>query len=433
VKANQTQTSPRAQLRARAWSRRLLGAGAVGLMLAGAARSDAAGLARPNVVGARAVGLGGAYTAIADDPSAAWHNPSGIVLYGENVVLIDGAIAFTERSYTPDAQSVLGQAGITRKLTESTGPTFVPTIGASTRFGFGKSPATRFAFGFTAYDAYGGSIAYKASDLSPGGKIIGINNTSIIDFELAPTLAYQINEVLSVGAALRIGINSFTVKDTETTLAADLSGEGVGIGASLGVMVKPHPMLQVGAVYRTPLSATISGTSPVAIGSAAPSPQDFTIKITWPQSAGLGVAVTPHRRILISVQGDWTGWSSVQKLDLVVAGAPQPKQMRYRDSWSAHVGLQGAVTRFLVLRLGWSWDSNAVPDYTTRRENIDAAKSTISGGIGLHIWKIFIDAAVEAFLPLKERTVSTSIEGVNETGRYGFAVYTAELGAQIRF
>src|SRR6266511_2885199 len=71
-------------------------------------RAHAAGLSRPSVVGARAIGLGGAFTAIADDPTAAWHNPSVLALYGENVAYLGGELVFTQRTYTPDAQSTLG-------------------------------------------------------------------------------------------------------------------------------------------------------------------------------------------------------------------------------------------------------------------------------------------------------------------------------------
>jgi long-chain fatty acid transport protein len=382
---------------------------------------------------ARAIGLGGAFTAVADDPTAVWHNPAGTALYGENVVYLGSEIIFTGRSYTPDAQSTLGQLGLTKAITENTAPTFIPVIGATTRFGFGKTPATRFAFSLAAYDPYGGSIAFKPSDISVNNKIIGIRSTQILDFELTPTLAYQVTDILSVGAGLRIGINSFSVDDTESVFAANLSGTGVGIGATLGAMVRPHRMVQVGAVYRTPLSASISGTGNVAVGSAPPSAQDFGLRISWPQSTALGIAVMPHRRVLATAQADWTGWSSVQRLDLTVAGINQPKEMRYLDSWAVHVGLQGAISRFLLVRLGWAWDSNAIPDRTVRRENQDAPKSTIAAGIGLHVWKVFIDAAFESFLPLPARVVSTSVANENETGRYAATVFTAELSAQIRF
>lgn len=412
----------------------------VALVMGGVAPKPAwgAGLSRPNVVGARAIGLGGAFTAVADDPTAVWHNPAGTAIWGDNVFYLGGELVFTQRSYTPDAQSPLGQAGVSGKLTETTAPTFIPVIAASTRFGFGKSPPSRFAFSIGAYDAYGGSIRYDRAQLTAMGRVQGIDSTQILDFELTPTLAFQVSDALQLGAGLRIGINQFSVSDTESAFAAKLAGaNGVGIGAILGVMLRPHRLVQIGAVYRTPLSASISGSGELTLGGGMPTRQDFGLHIEWPQSASLGVTVFPHRRLLATVQADWTGWSSVQRLTLEVAGLPQSRQERYMDTYAIHAGVQGVITRFLLLRLGWSIDSNAIPDRTTRRENQDSLKQTLAAGVGVHVWKLFFDAAFEALLPTGARVVATPVPTAtapeNETGRYDARVYSAELSAQIRF
>ena len=425
--------------------KRALALSAVTLLASSLTIRDArgAGLERPNVVGARAIGIGGGYTAIADDPTAVWHNPAGTAMYGDNVGYIGGELVILNRSYTPDAQSPLGQAGITKKITENTGPTFIPVIGASTRFGFGKSAPTRFAFSILAYDAYGGSISYNAADISKTDpstgmlKVQGISSTQITDFEITPTLAYQVSDAFAIGAGLRVGINNFSVNDTESAFATTLSGSGVGLGGILGVMLRPHKLVQIGAVYRTPLSASISGSGPLSVGGGMPSTKDFGLNITWPQSAGLGVTIYPHRRILATVQADWTAWSSIQKLALDLGGLTVPREMRYMDTYAIHAGVQGVITRFLVARVGGALDTNAIPDRTVRRENQDGLKGTVAAGLGVHFWKIFVDAAFELIVPTDGRIVPTPLPSAagpeNETGLYSALIYSAELSAQIRF
>jgi long-chain fatty acid transport protein len=430
--------------------KRALAFGLAALFGFGFAARDArgAGLSRPNIVGARAVGMGGAFTGIADDPTAVWHNPAGTALYGDNVGYVGLEIVAPQRTYTPDASSTLGQAGLTKPILENSAPNTIPVIGFSTRFGFGKSAPTRFAFSLLAYDPYGGSISFKPSDISSTTmidpntgkpKILGLQSTQILDFELTPTLAYQVSDVFSVGAGLRIGINSFSVNDTEAALAATLNGSGVGLGGILGVMLRPHRLVQIGAVYRTPMSVSISGSGPVTIGTGANATknQTFGLDITWPQSAGLGVTVYPHRRLTVSVQADWTAWSSIQTLTVNVAGIPQVKEMRYLDTYAVHAGLQGVITRWLVLRGGAALDSNAIPDRTLRRENQDNLKATVAAGFGLHFWRIFIDGAFELLVPGPARVVSQPLPSMtspeNEPGAYSAVVYTAELSAQIRF
>ena len=202
-------------------------------------------------------------------------------------------------------------------------------------------------------------------------------------------------------------------------------------------MLRPHRLFQVGVVYRTPMSVSISGNGPLTVGTAAPTSTNFGLDITWPQSAGLGVTVFPHRRITLSVQADWTAWSSVQTLTVNLAGLPQVKEMRYMDSYAIHAGVQGVITRFLVLRTGAAFDSNAIPDRTVRRENQDNLKATVAAGFGLHFWKFFIDGAFEVLVPGPARVVSQPLPSAaapeNETGAYSAVVYTAELSAQIRF
>ena len=111
--------------------------------------------------------------------------------------------------------------------------------------------------------------------------------------------------------------------------------------------------------------------------------------------------------------------------------------MRYMDSYTIHAGIQGVITRFLVLRVGGAFDSNAIPDRAVRRENQDNLKGTVAGGFGLHFWKIFVDGAFEVLVPGPARVVPPAQTGVAagdyEAGAYAAVVYTAEVAAQIRF
>jgi long-chain fatty acid transport protein len=401
--------------------------------------AHAAGLGRPNVGGARAVGMGGAFTAVADDPSAVWFNPAGTAFYGDNVVLLGGELVILDRAYSPSANSTLGAAGVSGYIHENTAPQFTPVLGITTRFGFGKQPPTRWALSLAVYSPYGGAISFKPSDI----KNIGISSTTIADVEISPTLAYQVTDVLSIGAGLRIGVGLFNVDDTTTTFHAKTSANGVGVGGVLGVMVRPHWRVQIGAVYRTPLGITMKGSGPLTIGVQPAMNASSSVSITWPQSFGLGVAVWPHRRLQVSVQGDWTGWSSVQRLDVSIGTLPaQTSWMRYKDTYALHLGLQAFFTRFLVGRVGYTFDGNAIDARDMRRENEDANKHTLGFGLGLHFWKLFIDLAFEALLPTTPRTINNEVFSPlptpnngpeNEPGKYDSRVYSLELGLQFRF
>lgn len=417
--------------------RRLLALGAIvaALFGGGGGPAQAAGLARPTVVGARSLGMGGAFTAVADDPTALWHNPAGPAFFGENMITIAGEFVVTKRVYTPSPDSPLGQGGATGDIPESGGPAFVPTIGASTRFGAGpkKVAPSRFALSLLAYAANGGQISFDKNSIQSSGLV----STTINCFEIAPGLAYQISDAIALGIAVRIGISSFAVDDIEPTFKAQLDGRGLGVGASLGLLVRPHRMVSIGATYRTPLKAGIGGRGPVELSGIGTSERDFKLDVTWPQSASFGIAVRPHARFLASAQADWTAWSSIDRLRLEVAGLPaslSTRQMRYTDSFAVRLGVQAIAHRMVALRAGYTFDSNAIPDETSRRENQDGPKHLLAVGIGLHVWRLFFDAAFEALLPLGARVVAqTATPGLTEGGKYSAGLYTAALSGTIHF
>src|SRR4051812_16578865 len=148
----------------------------------------AAGLSRPNLAGARAIGMGGAFTAVADDATAVWYNPAGPAFFGDNQVYLGGELVLTQRTYQPDATSTLGKLGHTDVINENTAPTFLPVIGASSRFGFGKTKPTRFALSLLVHLAYGGAISFDPKNLNDPAqnKPIGIVSTQILDYEITP-------------------------------------------------------------------------------------------------------------------------------------------------------------------------------------------------------------------------------------------------------
>lgn len=412
----------------------------------------AAGLSRPNVNGARAIGMGGAFSAVADDPTAVWYNPATPAFFGDNMVYLGGELLITQRSYTPSPDSQLGQLGITGKLSENTAPTFIPMVGATSRFGFGKTKPTRFALSLLAHVGYGGSISYDRSKISTtpmsGGMAVqhGLQQVQLLDYEITPALSYQITDVISIGAGLRIGVNSFTADDAEgiasPTFHISTSNTGVGIGGTFGILIKPHKMIDLAAVYRTPLSATMTGTGPLTISGQQAVNRSSSISITWPQSAALAMAVKPHWRVLIALQADWTAWSSVQSLtlDLTSAGiattSTNIKQQRFVDAWAFHLGLQTIITRWMLLRLGYAADLNAIPDSTVRRENQDANKGTLGIGLGFRPHKLIaLDAAFETLLPLgpTTRKVTQNAENTNEGGSYSAQVFSVEIAGTFYF
>src|SRR5207244_9988644 len=82
----------------------------VAALAALATGARAGGLSRPNLISARGVGRGGAFTGIADDATAWYFNPAGAA-WADDGVSVGVEIVYAPRSYVPiDASGTRGDA-----------------------------------------------------------------------------------------------------------------------------------------------------------------------------------------------------------------------------------------------------------------------------------------------------------------------------------
>src|SRR5262245_51719450 len=124
------------------------------VVLAGGS-AHAGGIGRPNPISARSIGMGGAFTAVADDPSALHFNPAGLALQPRDGFLFGGELIFAPRTYTP----ITDANGRGEDQSPHNTPNFVPTVGYMTRFKRDGVPS-RLAFGVGLWNTFGGALTY---------------------------------------------------------------------------------------------------------------------------------------------------------------------------------------------------------------------------------------------------------------------------------
>lgn len=405
-------------------SARITATAAITLVLGCAGAARAGGFGRPVELGARAVGLAGAYAAAADDPTAVWHDPAALAFPDETQVYLDSALVFLGRAWDPPSKPRVG---------ETTAPQPIPFLGASTRFAFGANKPSRLALGVAFYAPYGGAVQFDPATVADtaGPGAAGLTQTSLALLEVSPAIAYQVADALALGLALRIGISTFSVTDQEPAFTAtNVSATGAGVGVTLGATVRPHPRLAIGLVYRSPLSTSLSGSGMLSVAGGPAMRRDLSLAVTWPQSAALGLSVRASRFLRLVAQADWTGWSSMQELAVSFGGASQVRPLRFADNYTVRAGAEVTVWR-LALRVGAAVDTNAIPDSTSRREDRDGLKYDLTGGLGVRFWRMRIDAAVDALLGASPRVVPAGPSA--EAGTYSGTVVSAELSVAVSF
>lgn len=309
----------------------LLGAAAPGgAQEAGTPSLDALGLlvaqqSRPSFTilgaGARAAGMGGAFTALADDASAASFNPAGLALLlrPEATLVVGGRRRAEDHAAFEQVEdgepelygaSSASDASVAANFAAFTLPFEVGGRNLSLQLSYHRTiefdwQATR-EFGETT----GGVETARLSQ--------SIDQTGSVDtFSLAA--AYQWTERLSVGLTLSRwqGGWSFATTNTETehatgeseTLRFAQDNRWTGWNWTLGGLLR-YRYLNVGAALRSEFSGDYSVDSSFAANFETPYPASSTFegKLEWPASWTVGLAFKPLQTWFLTVdyaQFDW--------------------------------------------------------------------------------------------------------------------------------
>jgi long-chain fatty acid transport protein len=160
-----------------------------------------------------------------------------------------------------------------------------------------------------------------------------------------------------------------------------------GYGATLGLLIKPVDVLQIGLAYETKSTFqdfkfnTGSGTD--------------KIEFNQPQTATVGIGIKPIKDLLIGFDVQWIRWSETNGKDLPKYSANNSGAMPWNMDWSDQfvykVGVQYAVHPMVTLRAGYNYGK--MPLNSDRAfENIAfpaVSEHHITAGIGVNLNKQF--------------------------------------------
>jgi long-chain fatty acid transport protein len=373
----------------------------------GAARlAQALGFRNPDQ-GARATGQGEAFVARADDATAVWYNPAGLVQLEGTHLTSGGYLLFPSSRYS-------GVNGSDEMNTVSLTPHLygVSDFGLERwRFGIGLNAP----FGNLADYADSGPFRYTAMD----------SMLSVMNF--APTIALAVTEQLSFGASANVYYGQ-TELNRMSPLAVLLGipglpdgrfhfyGDGIGAGATLGGLYRFNDQHSIGAVYRSPFVIDFEGRAVVRndltglLGGA-----ESSAEIQFPQSVTFGYAFRPNEHWRCEADIEWTNW---EMLDDVKLNSDNPFfdaslnptstiPFRWQDSFFYELGVEYAINDTWAVRAGYIFSENSVPDRTFSAAIPDSDRHVFSVGLGFTSNRFQTDLAYQYSL-LDDRTVSGS-------------------------
>jgi long-chain fatty acid transport protein len=426
------------------------------LVAMSAAPAMAGGIARPNLISARGMGMGSAWSAVVDDPTALHFNPAGLARMTSSQLSLGIELINAPRSYKPEFADDRCDSDPVPDFCVEQEPAFailpMPSLGFATRLEREGVPS-RLTFGVGLWNTFGGSLDYSDDECETCGvggvdnRISGtINQTMNAVFEIVPGLAYEVNDLVAVGAAIRFGIGIFSTTAVARPNDAEMNAYGLGAGATLGIMITPSDKVNIGAFYRTSLKVTTTGSGTIHL-PGGPLAVDVEFVQQWPQEAGIGFAYRAAAKLLLATQFDWHGWSTNNALSPKFAGQEALTRQAviredFDDSYTVHLGAEYTVSNTFAARCGFTYDTAAVPIRFQERQFLDSDKMLGSVGASYRINKSWrIDTALDSTIPSSPHVIEDNRAEVTEwtsyanlsPGEHHGGVYTFELAAQYMY
>lgn len=356
--------------------------------------------------GAAGIARSSAFTAQADDPSAVYYNPAGIGQLSSTAMLIGAAVLRPHAEYDPDAT---GNAASERDRYY-----VLPHVYVTTPL------SERLTVGLGVFTPFGLSTKWP-SDWDGRFQVI---DATIRATTINPVIAWRPLEWMNTA----VGIQYFQVKLSERRAlnlativpgagegAVSVSGDARALGFTGGLLIAPSSRWQVGVSYRSRVNAKVKHgwadfSVPASFASSFPDGAIRT-ELTLPPSLRTGLLFRPQPDWNIEVDATWTGWSTVDRLEIQFTGGPPSDVTTFgwHDTMTYSIGIERRITPSVRLRGGYLYDLSPIPDQQATPLIPDADRQGVSAGIGVATtgWTLDVGYQFLLFERMKENSVGS--------------------------
>jgi long-chain fatty acid transport protein len=413
-------------------SRRLsVAALALLFLLAGAAAGRAGGFAADQE-GVKAMGMAGAFTAIADDPSCLFYNVGGMSLLRKGTILVGASGVDLQQSLFQGLPPGVGSGTTGQQAAPKSIPAhayLVLPFGTRAKVGFG-------------YDSPYWLKTDWSDPLSFPGRFISLTS-QLRTHDLNPSFSFAVTPDLGVGAGAIYRLSDLSTtrhlstSDPATGQPLDVASEDVGtdfdggLGWDVGILHRPTPGFSWGFSYRSAikidykgaarLTQILTGNSAVDQLTAASLPLNSNLPIAssieFPSTATLGLALSwgSQNQVTTAFDISRTDWNRFTGLEVGFINNPSLSytlQGAYKDSLSYRLGLRWKRPGGSQWRLGVAYDQTPQPDASVSPFLPDANRTTLALGWGLD----WLDVALQ-WVQWSDRTTLTNADTLNGTYR----------------
>jgi len=376
--------------------------------------------------GARAQGMAGAYVGQADDASAVWYNPAGLVRTPKSGTVSVGANLFIPRISAEDVRNVRTNKADAPMAHGEAGSTPVTGLGyASLHAG------DRLAFGLGINTPFGLSVDWEDNAFVRYESAFAELRTLYI----TPAVGVRLTDWLSVGGGV-----SYIYADAELErkiffgpglddgtfrLGGKAHDWGYNVGAQVVLAHDKGKLdkLTLGVTYHSAVvldfnanDSTVNFTVPAAFASTFPD-SDASTTIDLPDIWTVGLSAAFSNRTTINLDVQRFGWSTFEGLGIEAENpatqAVLPPIVRdYEDTIAVRLGGEHWLNDTWALRAGYAFDQTPIPDKTLDSLLPDADRHFAHLGVGYRNGRFGVDAAYTAVF-FEGISTTTNSEGHN--------------------
>ena len=338
------------------------------LALSGA-RPAAAGGILLYEFGTAEVGLAAAgYAARAQDASTAFTNPAGMTRLDGTQALAGGQLMWLSNRFSVGSSTSPGLGG------ESGGRAigangFVPGAGAFVTHNL----APDLWVGFSVAGNFGSIIDYDDNWVGR----YRVQQATLLGVQFVPSIAYRVNDKLSIGAGLNAVYGIFdqkvAINNALPSLAdgrLELDDKTWGFGGNVGVLYDVSPSTRVGLTWTSQVDldfgspARFSGLGPalsalLASRGLLDAQVDLGIKV--PQQVMASVVSRIDDRWTVLGNAGWQQWSKFGEPEIGIDNTQNPTSLTasipFKDTWHVAVGAQYRLSDPWTLNMGIAYDS----------------------------------------------------------------------------
>lgn len=376
--------------------------------------------------GSKAAGLGGAFTAMANDPSTIFYNPAGLAYFekgkaGGGVTMLQTNESLFQGRSPGRAAGTVGEQSEEMDLLPHA--YVVKPLNAFAVLGIGTYSPFQLTTEWDDPDTFAGR------DVATSAELTALDLATTVGLRVSPTFGVGLG---LVGRASELSLGRREIRfnpldrQFQDVAGFDLETDmEIGLGFSAGWLHKPSKRFSWGMAYRSAIEIDYDGTGTLTqiatgndqfddlIAASLPLDQDlpFTTTLELPEVASLGLAFALSDQWALNLQGDWTGWSSFDALRLDFPNHPDfdttiPE--RFDDSFTFRTGLLFVTGGGFEFRLGYAFDETPQPDETLGPLFVGGDKNVVSAGVGLD----WLDLSV-SYQEFDDRLVTNQVDGLD--------------------